>query len=164
MIFVECNPDKFLVRQLIRGKQQQKKKRIRHGGGKSGVLDILEEGKGRIVGIVDEDPNRSMNPPKKRKDYVREAAKGSIKLLRKRDDSSKSLIELSPDLEGWLISRAKENGISLKKYGLPDDPKAMHDIPHIERDPDFQKFIKGLIRTSDDEVNALRTWIREAIE
>ena len=162
MIFIECNPDKFVVRQLIRGKQQRKG--IKHGGGKSGVLDILEKGKGSIVGIVDEDPNRTKHPPKKRKDYVKEIAKGSIKLLRKRNDSSKSLIELSPDLEGWLINRAKENGIGLEEYGLPDDPKKMHDIHRIEQSPDFQKFIKRLIRTSDDEVNALRTWIREAIE
>lgn len=162
MIFIECNPDKFLVRQLIRGKQQRKK--IKHGGGKSGVLDLLEAGKGRIVGVVDEDPNRTKNPPKKRKEYIRKDSKDSIKLLRNRDDSSKSLIELSPDLEGWLINRAKENGINLEDYGLPDNRKKMHDIPRIEREPDFQKFIKKLIRTSDDEINALRTWIREAIE
>lgn len=162
MIFIECNPDKYLVRQLVRGKQQRKK--IKHGGGKSGVLDILEEGKGRMVGIVDEDPNRTKHPPKKRKEYITKDSKGSIKLLRNRDDSSKSLIELSPDLEGWLINRAKENGINLEDYGLPDNRKKMHDIPRIERDPDFKKFIKRLIRTSDDEINALRTWIREAIE
>ena len=162
MIFVECNPDRFLVRQLIRGKQQ--KKGIKHGGGKSGVLAILEEKKGRMVGIVDEDPNRSKHPPKKRKEYIGENARGSIKLLRKKDDSSKGLIELSPDLEGWLINRAKENKIWPKDYGLPDDRKKMHDIPHIEQDPGFQKFIKRLLQMPDDEVNALRTWIKEAIE
>jgi len=163
VIFIECNPDKYLVRQLVRGKQQRKKK-IEHGGGKSKVLDLLEKRKGRIVGVVDEDPNRTKHPPKKRKEYITKDSKDSIKLLRKRDDSSKSLIELSPDLEGWLINRAKENGINLEDYGLPDNRKKMHDIPRIERDPGFRRFIKKLIQTSDDEVNALRTWIREAIE
>ena len=162
MIFIECNPDKFLVKRLIRGKQQQK--RIRHGGGKSGVLDILGKGKGRMVGVVDEDPNRSKHPPKKRKEYTGKDTKGSIKLLKKRDDSSKSLIELSPDLEGWLINRAKKSGINLKDYGLPDDPKEMHNIPRIEKKPNFRGFIKRLIRSSDDEVNTLRRWIKEAIE
>jgi len=157
VIFVECNPDKFVVRKIIPGKR----KRMKHGGGKTGVLRELEV-KGRAVGIVDADPHSK--PPGEMKKYIRKDVKGTIKLLRKKDDGSKSLIELSPDIEGWLISRAKENGIHLKDYGLPDDRKKMHDILHIERQLDFQKFIKKLIQTSDDEVYTLRKWIKEAIE
>ena len=163
MIFIECDLDRFVVKKLI-GKQH--KKRIKHGntGGKSGVLDMLGEQKGRAVGVVDEDPNRSKHPPKKRKEYTAENTKASIKLLKKKDDSSKSLIELSPNIEGWMIARAKENRISLEKYGLPDDWKKMHNILHIEQDPDFWKFLKRLLQMPDDEVNALRRWIKEAIE
>ena len=158
MIFVECNPDKFVVRKIVTGKRKQ----IKHGGGKTGVLHELD-GKGRAVGIVNADPDNK-KPPGDMKKYSMKDARGTIKLLGRKDDSSKSLIELFPDLEGWMINRAKKNGISLRDYGLPDDRKKMHDILHIEKNLDFQKFIKMLIRSSDDEVNALRRWIREAME
>lgn len=172
MIFIECDLDKFVVRKIVPGKRKLirhgggktvfgKRELIKHGGGKTGVLDGLKR-KGRAVGIVDADPHSK--PPGEMKNYVRKDARDTIKLLRKEDDDSKSLIELSPDIEGWMINRAKANGISLRKYGLPDDRKEMHNILHIERDLDFRKFIKRLLQMPDDEVNALRTWIKEAIE
>jgi hypothetical protein len=99
-----------------------------------------------------------------RKRYVREDVKDTIELMKKEGDEGKTLIILSPDIEGWLINRAKQNGISLRDYNLPDDRRRMHNITRIERDPDFQKFIKKLTQTSDDEINTLRRWIKEAIE
>ena len=156
MIFVECDPDKYVVKKIV------PKTRIIHGGGKTGVLNALE-GERRAVGIVDADPHFRKPPGDMRKGYVREDVKDTIELMRKKGDEGKFLIVLSPDIEGWLVNKAKQNGISLRDYNLPDDPERMHDITHIERDLNFQKFIKKLIQTSDDEINVLRRWIKEAI-
>lgn len=156
MIIVECDPDKFVVRRII------PRRRIKHGGGKAGVLKTLEEEQ-RAVGIVDEDPD-AKDPGEVKKKYIERDTRDTIKLFGRKDGKAKSLIQLSPDIEGWLIDRAKENGIRLRDYGLPDDQKKMHDIPHIEDNPSFQRLIKRLIRTHDDEINTFRRWVREAIE
>lgn len=154
MIIVECNPDKYVIKRII------PRKRIIHGGGKTEVLRELGEQR-RAVGIVDEDPNS--NPPGEMKKYIKEDTRDTIELLRRKNDAMKCLIQLSPDLEGWLINRAARNGIRMEDYNLPNDRKKLHDIANIEKNLDFQTFIKRLLRTSDNEINTIRNWIKAAI-
>lgn len=45
----------------------------------------------------------------------------------------------------------------------PDNPKKLHDIPHIERNRIFQKFLNELI-SRDEEINTIKQWIEEAIK
>lgn len=156
MIIVECGPDEFVIGSIVSDPEKQ----IKHGGGKGNVLKKVRD-KQRVVGVIDEDPNSAQ--PREMSRYVEKDTRETAKLLKREDDEAKSLIQLSPDIEGWLISRAKENNISLEHYGLPDDRREMHDIHHIERNMDFQRFVSELINTGDDEVNAIRRWIREAI-
>ena len=156
MIIVECNPDEFVIRSIIADSDTQ----IKHGGGKGNVLKKVREEQGTI-GVIDEDPHSAQ--PREMDRYIKEDAKETVRLLKRQDDNAKKLIQLSPDIEGWLINRAKENEISLKDYGLPDDRRRMHDVHHIQKDKDFQRFVGELIQTDDDEVNAIRKWITEAI-
>lgn len=137
------------------------KKQIKHAGGKGNVLRKMRE-KQNVIGIVDEDPHGSQ--PGEMKRYIREDARNTIELLKRKGDDTKKLIQLSPDIEGWLIYRAKQNRISPKDYGLPDNRQKMHSIPHIEKKPNFQRFVNKLIEAKDDEINTFRRWIREAIE
>jgi hypothetical protein len=157
LIFVECNPDEFVIKNIMGDMEIE----IKHGGGKGNVLKKLRDGN-QSIGIIDEDPHSAQ--PREMKKYVEKDARENAKLLRKADDESKVLIQLSPDIEGWLINRAQENEIPLKDYGLPEDRKRMHDIHHIERKEEFQMFVKRLIRTGDSEITAIRQWIIEAMD
>jgi len=153
VIFVECDPDRYVIKSIV------PEKRIKHGGCKSEVLKKVRKRQDSI-GIVDEDPEGSQ--PGEMKNYIRKDARDTVELLSRKSDG-RSLIQLSPDIEGWLIRRAKHNGIRLENYNLPDDRRRMHDTPHIEEKPNFQRFVKKLIDVNDDEVNILRKWIRQAI-
>jgi hypothetical protein len=52
--------------------------------------------------------------PSERLKYIEKESKSTIKLLVKNNDESKKIIVLSPDLEGWILSRAKLNRVSPK--------------------------------------------------
>ncbi len=153
MIVVECDPDEFLVKSI-----GFPRKLIKHESGKGKVLGIIN--KKQAIGIIDEDPDSSQ--PREMKKYIEKEAMGAIKLLIRKDDDGKRIIQISPYLEQWLLHRARQNGISAKDFGLPDDPKEMHDITHIERNINFQKFLSELIKI-DDEIKTIRKWINEAI-
>ncbi len=154
MIVVECDPDEFLVKSIgFPGKL------IKHESGKGKVLGVVNK-KQHAIGIIDEDPDSSQ--PGEMKKYIEKEAFETIKLLVRKDDDGKRIIQISPYLEQWLLHRAKQNGISVKDFGLPDDPKEMHNITHIERGKNFQNFLNELIKT-DDEVKTIKKWIKEFV-
>ena len=157
MIIVECDPDEFVVKSIV---PEVPKRWIKHGGNKSEVLKKVRK-RQDAIGIVDEDPDGTQ--PREMKRYIKKDARDTIELLRRKEEA-RTLIQLSPNIEGWLILRAKQNKISLQNYNLPDDWKKMHDIRCIEEKPDFQRFVKELVEIGDGEVDTLRRWIREAIE
>jgi len=155
MIVVECYLDEFLVKSLGFFKRL-----IKHEGGKGEVLSKVR--KNRIaIGIVDEDPHS--NQPSEMQRYIERETSHTVKLLVRKDDDRKRIIQISPYLEHWLLHRARQNQILPKDFGLPDTPKTMHDVPHIERSRNFQNFLNKLIKV-DDEANTLKKWIKEAIE
>ena len=155
MVIVECNPDEYLVRQVL----GEVSETIKHGGGKGNVLRKLRDEQ-RAVGVIDEDPGSSQ--PRDMKNYDERDSLETIKVMKRADDEAKTLIQLSPDIEGWLIRRAQENGISLMDYSLPDNRKEMHDIHHIEKNESFQRLVSKLIEIGDAEISALRNWITQA--
>jgi len=148
VIIVECYTDEFLVRLLgLKG--------IKHEAGKGKVLERVRENAGTI-GMIDEDPGK--NQPSERFEYIESERRSTIKLLFKKGDKSKKVIEISPDLEGWILTRAKKNQISPKRYGLPDDPHELHS-PHIERKKNFREFMDELVKTDDDEIVYLKRFL-----
>jgi hypothetical protein len=106
--------------------------------------------------MIDEDPGKSQ--PSERYEYIECERRSTIKLLVKKSDKSKKVIELSPDLEGWILARAKKNQVSPKDYGLPDDPQGLRS-PHIEKRKNFRNFMDELVKTDDDEIASLKKWL-----
>ena len=148
MIIVECYTDEYVVRLLgFKG--------IKHEGGKGKVFERVRENAGTI-GMIDEDPNS--NQPSERYEYIECERRSTIKLLVKKGDKNKRVIEISPDLEGWILARAKKNQVSPKNYGLPDDPHELHS-PHIEKNKNFRRFMEELVKTNDDEIAYLKKWL-----
>ncbi|RJS71626.1 hypothetical protein CW696_04250, partial [ANME-2 cluster archaeon] len=92
--------------------------------------------------------------------YIEKDTRSTVKLLIRKDDNSKRLIQISPYLEHWLLDRARQNRIAPNDFGLPNDPKELHSIPHVERNRNFHSFLNKLIEV-DDEIDTLKKWIRE---
>jgi hypothetical protein len=155
MILVECNPDEYLVSNL-----GFSKKKIKHEGGKGKVVGKLTKMK-RAIGIIDEDPDSTQ--PGELSNYIDREVCGNLKLLQNRDDGDKLIIQISPKLEGWILLRAKYNEISPKDFNLPEDPEKLHSITRIERKDNFQRFLKKLLDSNDDELNKMREWLTKAI-
>ena len=154
MIIIECDPDEFMVKSL-----KFAKRFIKHEAGKGKVLGVVRK-QGKCIGIIDEDPQT--NQPPEMNNYILRDSKKTIKLFMRRNDQSNRIIQISPFLEHWLINRAKHNKISLRAYNLPDNPKKLHDIPHVERNRNFQNFLNELI-SIDEEMKTIKKWIKEAI-
>lgn len=155
MIVVECDPDEYLMKSM-----GFSRKKIKHESGKGDVLRIVRKNQ-KVIGIIDEDPDSTQ--PLEIKKFKEQETMQTVKLLVRKDDPEKKLIQISPYLEHWLINRASKNKILPNDFGLPDDPKEMHDIVHIERYKNFQSFLKKLIQ-EDNEIKMLKKWINEAIE
>ncbi len=148
MIVVECYNDELLVKTIGFSK-------IKHEGGKGRVLERVKKNSG-VIGIIDEDPD-SIQPPEI-SEYTEKESKSTIKLLIIRYDKHKRIIQISPYLEDWILNRARQNRISPRDFNLPNDSKELHNIPHVERKRDFQKFLVKLVEI-DDEVAILRKWL-----
>ncbi len=150
MIIVECDPDEFLIKAMGFSK-------IKHGGCKGKVLDAVKK-KPNAIGIIDEDPDSGQ--PSELYKYVEKDSKSTIKLLVRKDNKSKRVIVISPELEPWILDRARKNQLSPKDFGLPDDADGLKGIPHIERKKNFKDFIMRLIER-DEEVKTLKQWLRQ---
>jgi hypothetical protein len=154
MIVVECDPDEFLMKSM-----GFSRKKIKHESGKGDVLRTVRKNQ-NVIGIIDEDPDSTQ--PSEIKKFKEKETMRTVKLLVRKDDTEKKLIQISPYLEHWLLDRAKQNQISPNDFGLPEDPKEMHDITHIERNINFQNFLNELIRV-DDEIDKMKRWINEVV-
>jgi hypothetical protein len=128
---------------------------IKHEGCKGKVFEIVGK-TSPSIGIVDEDPDSGQ--PKELENYRIKEHAGSLKLMVNKTDDSKRVIQVTPYLEHWLVERAKKNRISLKEHHLPEDPVALHDIPHVQDNPEFMKLIEAIIRV-DDDMKRVRDWI-----
>jgi hypothetical protein len=70
------------------------------------------------------------------------------------------LIQISPYLEHWLLDRAKQMKIKPADFKLPDDPKKLHELTHLEKKQHFKEFLLKLISV-DTEMQTLSLWIEE---
>lgn len=154
MIVVEGYSDKALVADMGFPRKQ-----IKIGSCKGKVLEIVKKNQATI-GIIDEDPD-SGQPLDLRK-YIEKDSRHTIKLLTRKDDDSKRLIQISPRLEDWLYSRAIKNQISPRSFGLPKYPEDLHKILRVDNKENFHRFLNKLIE-ADDEINTLKNWISEVI-
>jgi len=134
MIAVECYTDQFLVNALGF-------RRVRHCTGKGDVLRLVEKNQ-VMIGMIDEDPGKTQPAVLRRYSEVRR--KESVRVLKDVRNPGSLIIVLSPDLEGWLLKRAKAQGIDVRSFGLPDTQEGLH-APHIEKHRAFQEFVHRLL-------------------
>ncbi|HUV02914.1 MAG TPA: hypothetical protein VMW67_05675 [Desulfobacteria bacterium] len=129
MIYTECKPDSSLVRILGIPKKQ-----IIHHQGKPEVCKQLEK-RESWIGLVDEDPFSVQPSYLKRLPVKEDLPTCGLKIL---NDTSKNneLIILSPRLEEWILKAAKDAGINIKRYNLPNDEEKLHE----EINTDLRKF------------------------
>ena len=154
MILVECYADKTLILNI-----GFSKKIIKHEGGRGNVINKLRSIDNGI-GIIDEDPNSPR--PSDMDNYFEIDRRDSIRLLARKDDERKRIIQISQFLEDWFIRRARENNISLRNFNLPDDSYELHKIPRLDKYRNFQNFLNELIEV-DNEVDTIKDWINEIV-
>lgn len=155
MIITECFNDTELVYRIgFSGNQ------VRHEYGRSRVLGRVEEKQKAVIGIIDEDPGAGQHPNMKEYEFQKEGTK-SIRLLKRKDNNTKRLIQICPRLEDWLCLVAKRNKISFPEIGVPDYPEKLHIVKRGNED--FRRFLVVLNKTNDEEINTFKRWIRDAI-
>lgn len=157
MIIVECDKDQALMYRMFFTPRQ-----VIHGYSKSDVLWRVEQIQ-KAIGVIDEDPQSRR--PKYLEAYNEKNTSGKIKLLVRKDNNEKWIIQISPRLEDWLCGIAKRNKISPEEFDLPTSPGELHSMslkPGKNREY-FHRFLDALRRTKDNEIVTLRKWIRQAI-
>ena len=146
MIYVECNPDKILVKTLGLPRQE-----IRHAGDKGKVCNKLRNNT-NSVGLVDEDPGS--NPPSYFEALKHLSNDNQIRLLH--DEKNKNyLIVLCPRLEEWVLRVAREREIDISKYGLSNDASELHELLTIKP----ERIVK-LIEDIKGKSEMLKTLVR----
>jgi hypothetical protein len=154
VIAVECYLDEYLVAQL-----GVSRKNIKHQSGKGKVLEFVIKNE-CAMGLIDEDPQSRQ--PSTLQELVEEGRIGSARLMARKSGGKGHLIQLMPDLENWLVERARANGISMSDFGLPKDASALHDYHHLERNERFREFFEAL-RKKDKEISDIGRWIGGSI-
>ena len=149
IIYVECKHDFKLVDVL-----GIPKKKIKHVAGKGNVCRVLKK-KGNSVGMVDEDPDCPQPSYLKELQMVEEShgikiLSHGIKILSD-NRSHNLLILLCPNLEAWILEAAKEAGIDICNYNLPNNASELHEVININ----IEK-LKGLLRNLSDKSDRMR--------
>ncbi len=153
-IYVECKPDKALVKKL--GFTQ---KEIYDAGDKSRVYYRLQKGR-NLIAIVDEDPNPtttiSMYPYEKRLERVSEQY-GMVLFC----DISRNnkIIVLKGMLENWLIQVCKSEKIDITKFGLSNKCSQLHDEIN-RRLPAYEKLLDHLLENENKALLKLKEWLQ----
>ncbi|MFQ5891233.1 MAG: hypothetical protein ACE5HW_00375 [Candidatus Methanofastidiosia archaeon] len=137
MIYVECKPDFTLVNSIT----DIPKREIIHAGNKSELCKKLEKEK-NCMGLVDEDPWSGQPSYIKRMRKKDGLSRYELKVLH---DNSRdnNLVVICPRLEEWILRTAKEAGIDVRRYNLPNNDRKFREIINIKID-NFERLIGDL--------------------
>lgn len=148
MLFVECKPDYELVISLA----SVPIKKVEHAGNKSGVLKKLVRRRGtpnyeNSIGMIDEDPLSTQPPDLEKFREIEYLERYKIRILHYRWLNNRLLV-LCPKLEEWIVEAAREARINLNDYGLPSDPRKLHEVINlgIKR---FRELVEDLMNQSN---------------
>jgi len=161
MIFVECKPDYALVSRLISASGPK----VEHSANKSAVLAKLVRRKGfpnyeNSLGMIDEDP-RSYQP-RIIKEFAETESSFECKIgLLHYKWLNNHVLVLRPRLEEWIIESARETGINMTDYDLPNEPEVLHQIINLNIDK-FELLIDAL-KTRSARVRELKQRIEELL-
>jgi hypothetical protein len=153
-IAVECNADEKLVKLLL-----SEEVKTLHQGGRGNILNYLRKKSTMSgIGLIDEDPGSAHT-----RDFVSAYEEvesvGNVKRFSRKENNNITVVMLSPRLEEWIISRAKDSGIKMSDYSLPDDGIKLHDRYHYEKEPNFTSLINKLIEVKDKEILTVKKWL-----
>ena len=109
---------------------------------------IFLKKKGNSVGMVDEDPDCPQPSYLKELQMVEESH--GIKILSD-NRSHNLLILLCPNLEAWILEAAKEAGVDVCNYNLPNNASELHEVININ----IEK-LEGLLRNLSDKSDRMR--------
>ena len=141
MIYVECKPDATLVKVLTQLPQREIIHEIK---GKYEVLKKISNGRnGR--GMIDEDPGSNQPAYLSRMQVQRDLPQRGLKVL---EDAARDnqVILLCPRLEEWIIRAARDGGVSLERYNLPNRPSSLHRELNLDL-PKFGRLVVELTNT-----------------
>jgi hypothetical protein len=162
MIIIECENDVALLFRMGFTSEQLDEYEV-HTGGRARVLQKVEQDQKRVIGIIDQDIKVRL-PSKLRKYRIQKDSTKSVKFMKKKDDDSKRLIMICPNLEEWLYELAKRRKIPPSRFKLPDDPKHLHHDGSEETEKNFREFLVTVIKKKDRDIIKMKQWIQEAIQ
>ena len=148
-VLVECYPDGLLVSKL-----GFKKREIFHYFGKSRVYTKLSKSSGCLA-MVDEDPGISIYAYEKELKFREE--KSGIKLYS--DSNKNKVLILNVRLENWILSACSYHKIDPNKFGLPSDPRNLHDTINQRLDK-FGGLIDELLEQKNPAILQLKYWLQ----
>lgn len=134
MIYAECGTENAIAKKLCNYPRN-----VRHKWGKAEILKHLDKDC-RSKGLIDEDPSCEQPPLMDMYHPVR--LEGGIRIL-KDERKENFLIILCPRMEEWIIEAAKESGVELGDYGLPDEPDRLREESRASLGK-FKKLVDGL--------------------
>jgi hypothetical protein len=111
-----------------------------------------------VLAFIDDDPDSEQ--PKELSKYSVTSKGETLKYGIHSDDPNRRIVIVSPYLESWLLIRAKRSGINPKTYDLPDEPKELKSIPHLEKNKEFKQFVDALTE-KDTEIAIILKWISD---
>lgn len=128
-----------------------------HGGNKAGVIKLLVKYYQESKGLVDEDPH-SPRPCllEQFKEEERCDEYGLVVLAYQ--EKGNRLIVLCPRLEEWILEAAKEAGVDVEDYGLPEGRRRVARARKY-RDRQVQRACQGLSE-EEQEARALSERLR----
>jgi hypothetical protein len=150
MIYIECEPDKVLVKAL-----GISRKEIKHVFSKGNVCNKLEKNI-NSKGLVDEDP-LSAQPTYIGKLKLHSHEK-NIKLLYD-ENAQNYLIMLCPTLEEWILKAVKESGMNIVNFGLPDDVEKLHRTINIKLGS-FENLMEDIKKRRSSMLKTLEGFIK----
>ncbi len=130
-----------------------------------GCGDVANQLKNKLrnkisIGIIDEDKNKG---PQAKYFSEFQTIKTENKLILKKHKNLKQyLILVCPEIEEWLMSDATAVNVNPIDYGLPESMKGFKEITktqNIDKNIDFHRFIKALLRENAPSITTLKNWI-----
>ena len=151
-------------RELVLVLTKVSRKQVRFKGMcKTKVLKaLIEESKEHIVGVVDEDPDKTQPPLLRNFEEFANDERANIRILRL---NKAKLIILRPRVEEWIPKVARNSGLDVKKYGLPEDADKLHERLKPKRLKEqkihkkFREFLGDL--TDSNELRTLLSFLQD---
>lgn len=145
-LHLECYADEALAMAL-----GVSRKAIIHNPGKGSVAKQLAK-QSSVIGLVDEDPGSA--EPTTLARFSEVEFKHGVR-FKKDSKTGNALVVLCPRLEDWAIKTAKEAGLALKEFNLPDDPSELHAVINTRLN-NFRRFLDELLRRQNQRLAYLR--------